>query len=186
MSSGIRIVAGAFRGRLLQCPDTLQTRPTSQRVREAIFNVLNSQMGGKPPKFILDAFAGSGALGLEALSRGAEQGIFFEKTPQVFKILKENATHVEALDRVTLVPKDLFSQKTWPFEKADLLFLDPPYGKGMMQKSLDHLHRLEAMAPGALIVCEQGRREDREWPEFCEEISQKMYGDTVVIFLRYS
>ena len=185
MKGGIRIISGAFRGKRLHLPDEKYTRPTSQRVREAIFSTLYSQTKEKRPNFILDAFAGSGALGFEALSQGAKKSIFFEKSSTVFNILKENASHIGILKDVILVPKNFFSQKTWPFEKVDLVFLDPPYGKGLIQKAIEHLHNLEAIHPEAWIVCEQGRLEKNLWPDFCKEVTHKNYGDTAVIFLQY-
>ena len=177
-----KIIGGTLRSCLLQYPNNNIIRPTKGFVREAIFNVLNFQMNNESLQVVLDVFSGSGALGFEAISRGVNEGIFFERLPQVFKILKANATNLNVLNKSKLILKDIFYQKTWPFKKANIVFLDPPYGKNLVDKSLKHLHVLQAIEHNAFVICEQGKREKLIYPNFYQKISYKVYGNTSLFF----
>lgn len=125
----MRIIAGQWRGRNLTLPPQDVTRPTTDRVREALFSMLHSRMGGFEDKYVLDAFAGSGAFGLEALSRGAAHVIFAEKNAKTMAVLQRNIKQFNCHDKITLV-KDAFNLPVAE-KAADLVFLDPPYDVGL-------------------------------------------------------
>jgi 16S rRNA (guanine966-N2)-methyltransferase len=154
----VRIVAGEWRGRRLAAPAGDATRPTADRTRETLFSMLVSRLGSLEGLLVADLFAGSGALGLEALSRGAAQAIFVEKDAAALNALRTNIAglgaqlrcDVRAASVMTLGPAS---------RPADLLLLDPPYGTGAGAVALDRLKRLGWIAPGAWIAVETSRAE---------------------------
>ena len=178
----MRIIAGAFKGRRL-APVLGGTRPTAAKVREAVFNILGPALGGVR---VLDLFAGTGALGIEALSRGAAAAVFVEDHLQSLKVLRRNLDDLGLLDRspvwplpVTTALKKLAARG----ERFDLAFLDPPYGGGDAVAALSALAALNLMSPGARVVVEHSRRESL--PEACGALTRLMvrrYGDTQVAF----
>ncbi len=179
----MRIVAGRHRGRKLMAPPGLDTRPTSDRAREALFNILEH---GEPPlegcRF-LDLFAGSGAVGLEAASRGAGQVLLVEKARAAQAAARANIAHLGEADRVTLRAGDAtrLGRATEPF---DLVFLDPPYGSGLAATALAALARGGWLAPEARIVVELGAAEPLpDQPGFSVEDARR-YGAARLVFLR--
>lgn len=181
----LRIITGHLRGRKLIVPPAYVTRPTSDRVRESIFNLLESFFFKKGYDFshitVLDAFAGSGALGFEALSRGAKHVTFFEKDPQAFKILKQNAALLalepEKFDilRTSVLSPPVTSQERY------LIFLDPPYRQKLWEPSYKSLKQKGWIGPHSLIVYECDKREDiPESPNFFWEID-RIYGNTRIL-----
>ncbi|HBK05815.1 MAG TPA: 16S rRNA (guanine(966)-N(2))-methyltransferase RsmD [Acetobacteraceae bacterium] len=157
----MRIVAGAWRGRTLVAPQGQGTRPTADRVRQALFDVLmHAEWGGRgviDGALVLDVFAGTGALGLEALSRGAASACFIEKDAAALKALRANVAACRAEGRVEIVAADV--QRVSPGAAASLVFLDPPYGQDLVPRALARLRAVRRIAPGALIVAETGREE---------------------------
>ncbi len=156
-------MAGRWRGRSLLAPRSDATRPTADRVRQALFDMLGhaSWAYSWPECPVLDAFAGTGALGLEALSRGAPSAVFFETGRAAQSILHANIAALEAAARVTVLGDAVQP----PFAPAALaacriVFLDPPYGAGLMARALDALGRRGWIASDALIVAETARDED--------------------------
>jgi 16S rRNA (guanine966-N2)-methyltransferase len=149
----LRICAGRFKGKHLKLPPQSISRPSSNRLRQAIFNVLASTM-----QFdglcVLDGFAGSGALGLEALSRGASSVVFCETNLLAQAVLKENIlnTTKAVKSKVTIAP-DIFYLKT-PFQ-FDVVFLDPPYDKGLEAKALQYLLDKKLISPNGIVIIEQ-------------------------------
>lgn len=181
----MRIVAGAWRGRALLAPPGATTRPTADRVRQALFDMLmhapwagRAAIGGA---HVLDAFAGTGALGLEALSRGAAAAMFIERDPAALKALRANI----AACRAGAAACVLVADATAP-PRADapctLLFLDPPYGQGLVPRALAALDAAGWIAPGALIVAEVGREE--ELPPFGEELAERAHGAARLVIRR--
>jgi 16S rRNA (guanine966-N2)-methyltransferase len=168
----------------------METRPTSDRVREALFNILaHHDWGadiGKALKnaVVLDAFAGTGALGLEALSRGATTIFFFEKDKNALKTLQQNIAHVGAGAPTTVLPIDV---KRAPSAKqaASLVFLDPPYHKGLIEKSCAALAAQGWFAPHALLICETAKDEVLETPDGCALLLSRAYGDTLLHFYKW-
>ena len=157
----MRIVAGAWRGRTLQAPPGEITRPTADRVRQALFDmVLHAQWGGHSVvegAVVLDAFAGTGALGLEALSRGAAAATFIERHPIALAALRANITKLGVNDRCTVLAGDALAAPRGV--SCSLVFLDPPYGRGMVPLALKQLRRQGWLTDGALIVAETARDE---------------------------
>jgi 16S rRNA (guanine966-N2)-methyltransferase len=180
----MRIVSGAWRGRTLNAPEGLDTRPTTDRVREAIFNILSSQDSFDGCK-VLDLFSGSGALGLEALSRGAEFALFVETAPEARGAIRDNVESFSATGITRLFKRDATALGPMPTDKGgpfDLIFLDPPYGKGLGEAALASAKEGGWLAPGARIVFECGADEMPQTPGFTLDDSRR-YGETKVLFL---
>ncbi|MEM8850452.1 MAG: 16S rRNA (guanine(966)-N(2))-methyltransferase RsmD [Pseudomonadota bacterium] len=176
----MRIVAGRWRGRRLASVGkgdaAAHLRPTTDRVRESIFNLLTNSHGVEiEGARVLDIFAGTGALGLEALSRGAAEATFIEQGRTALGLLRKNIQLLGA-SATRVVPRDV--RRPGPGTPHDLVFLDPPYGKGLGEAALAALHREGWLAPGAMIVWEDGAPPDL--PPFLRQIDQRRYGDTVV------
>ncbi len=157
----MRIVAGAWRGRVLQAPPGLATRPTAERLRQALFDMLiHAPWGGRLDGMaVLDAFAGTGALGLEALSRGAAAAWFIERDRAALAALRANAAACRGAQTTVLAADVLHPPPGTP---CDLVFLDPPYAQDLLPRALAALHRAGWVAPGALVVAESARDEALE------------------------
>jgi 16S rRNA (guanine966-N2)-methyltransferase len=168
----VRIVAGTARGRRIEAPRGIDTRPTTDRVREALFNALAS-MDAIENAAMIDLFAGTGALGLEALSRGARHVTFVERDRPTMEVVRRNVEALGFGDRADLVIADALEHLTRA-EAVDVLLCDPPY-------TFDRWTELLASAPASLVVIES----DREVPPppGWEMTRQKRYGTTVVTIL---
>ncbi|MDR3471335.1 MAG: 16S rRNA (guanine(966)-N(2))-methyltransferase RsmD [Devosia sp.] len=181
----MRIVAGKFRGKTLLSPKDDSIRPTADRVREAVFNILASRIG---PNFegrrVLDLFAGTGALGLEALSRGAANVVFVDNGAEARGLIRD---HIEAFgaggvtkllrrDATDLGPAGTMG----PF---DLIFLDPPYGRGLGEQALLSARAGNWIAPGATIVLEEGRDTVLDLPAGFVVDNRRDYGAAAVHFV---
>ena len=173
-----RIVAGTAGGRRLKVPPK-GTRPTSERVREALFSSLESMLDLDGAK-VLDLYAGSGALGFEALSRGAEHATFVESDKRAADVLKGNAKEL-GFANTTIANRTAEAYVTAEGEKFDVVFADPPYAvtDDELAKVLHGLrHRL---APDAVLIVERASRSSEPaWPEEVEPLRAKRYGDTAV------
>jgi 16S rRNA (guanine966-N2)-methyltransferase len=155
----VRIIGGKFRKRNLLVPPASLTRPTSDRTREAIFNILNSLNGGiDADTLILDAFAGSGALGLEALSRGATHVTFIENNPQVMQVLKHNITTLQADASCTLILANAVHPPKASCSMG-MIFLDPPYRQELESVCLDALQTQGWIGNDTLIILETSSRQ---------------------------
>ncbi|WP_380876895.1 DNA methyltransferase [Sphingomonas sp. DBB INV C78] len=153
----MRIIAGKWRGRPISAPAGDSTRPTSDRTREALFSMLASRLGSFEGLRVADLFAGSGALGLEALSRGAAYATFVEQDRKASDVLRANAAKLGATVDVRTQAVATLGAVTQPF---DLLMFDPPYGSGGAGALLERLSRLGWAAPGAWASVETERDED--------------------------
>jgi 16S rRNA (guanine966-N2)-methyltransferase len=155
----VRIISGGSRGRRLTSPKGQAIRPTSDRVKESIFNMLGGEVEGK---VVLDLFAGTGSLGLEALSRGARRVIFVEKAIHALRILKRNIAQCGMEDRSETLPKDVLRAigilKTRG-ESFDLILMDPPYARGLVRLTWMKLSSEGIYHPGSTLVIEHDRRE---------------------------
>jgi len=183
----VRIVGGRLRGRLLAAPDHLATRPTSERVREAVFNILTHGI----PDFqiegakVLDLFAGTGALGLEALSRGASFCLFVEVATEARAQIRRN---IEALG-LTGVTK-IYRRDATSLGPAGnlagfgLAFLDPPYGEAVTERTLASATAGRWLAPRAMIVIEQRKDTPVVLPPEFTQVDRRSWGDTAVWFAR--
>lgn len=188
----MRIIAGKHRGRRLEALGDDRVRPTADRAREALFNILvhgDLAPGGVSPiagALVLDAFCGSGALGLEALSRGAAHASFMDSDRAVLEAVRRNAEHLgEDRATVALVRADATAPPPAGAACA-VAFLDPPYGKGLAGPALAALAAAGWLAPGAIAVVEQSSKEAALAPpaDF-ERLDARDYGAARLIFLRY-
>lgn len=182
----MRIVGGKHRGRRLTPPADRRVRPTVDRVREAIFNILTQGSSTLPPDTqVLDAFAGSGALGLEALSRGAGHVTFLDTDRESIALVKTNVRDLLEQEQVTVLMRD--ATHPGPADQAcDLIFLDPPYGKGLAPVALRALSENGWIGPDAGIVVELGKKEPLDLPDGFSLEDERTYGDTRIVFLRTS
>lgn len=181
----MRIIAGKLRGRRIAAPTGTQTRPTSDRVREALFSSLDSRLGTLDGAIVLDAFAGSGALGIEALSRGASSVTFVETAPSALAVLRKNIEALSLDDRTHIVRGDAFvrtQRGSVPGGPFSLLFLDPPYriNKSEVRTLVEHMLDAQLMIPGAFVVWEHASETDADWPDQCVELGSHRYGSTTV------
>jgi 16S rRNA (guanine966-N2)-methyltransferase len=181
----MRIVAGTWRGRALQAPPGDTTRPTADRVRQALFDMLlHAPWGGRDAiegAHVLDVFAGTGALGLEALSRGAAFATFIEQDRAALAALRANIATLRAADRTAVLAGDALATKglaaapstTLSGAPCALVFLDPPYGADLVPRALAHLTAGGWIAPGALIVAETARDEP---PLHADPLAERVHG----------
>jgi|AGTN01.1.fsa_nt_gi RNA methyltransferase, RsmD family len=177
----MRVIAGRYKGRSLVCPKGEAARPTADRVKEAMFGVLQFQIEGKR---VLDAFAGSGALGIEALSRGAAHVDFIEKDPLCLRALADNLRMIEDKDRYRMLRGDALSLLP-TLGKYNLLLLDPPYDAGYYEKVLQIAHESGNLACGARIAMECRRKFAFLPPVEYNFAKRRDYGDISLIFLEY-
>jgi 16S rRNA (guanine966-N2)-methyltransferase len=183
----VRIVAGKFRGHSLATPKGGATRPTSDRVREAIFNVLAHGIDGFELEGVrvLDLFAGTGALGLEALSRGARFALFVDEATAARAAIRRNAETLDVTGQVKIWRRDATKLGPCaPLAPFRLVFIDPPYGRGFSKAALAQLVSGGWLAPGAVVVVEESDRAAVETPDGLEALDTRTYGDTQVLFLR--
>ena len=183
----MRIIAGRWKGRALLAPAGLTTRPTSDRARQAIFDQLwHAPWAGRATvenATVLDGFAGTGAMGLEALSRGAARAFFLEQDRAALAALRANIAACKAGDACRVIAGDV----TAPPKAAascTLVFLDPPYGKGLVPRALVVLRHKGWIAPGALIIAETGRDEENDMVEGFEVIAVREHGAARLSALR--
>jgi 16S rRNA (guanine966-N2)-methyltransferase len=154
----VRIIAGEWRGRRLVTPKGDATRPTGDRTRETLFSMLVSRLGSFEGLRVADLFAGSGALGLEALSRGAAHCLFVEQDDAALRAIRANAETLQARSRCDIRAGSVLTQGALR-EPLDLILLDPPYGTGAGQVALDKLQRLGWIGPATWISLETARDE---------------------------
>lgn len=150
----MRVITGAARGRKLFTPQGLDTRPTSEMTKEALFSIIQFEVEGS---FVLDLFAGSGQLGIEALSRGARGAVFIDNSREAQNAIMQNleATELKSKARVAMMEAESFLKSTK--EHFDIALLDPPYNKGIIETVLPLL--AEKMTSGGIIICETERGE---------------------------
>ena len=173
----MRIVGGACKRRSLKVPKK-GIRPTKGLVRGAIFNILGDLIMNAD---ILDIFAGSGALGIEAISRGARNCIFVETRP---RHLRENISKLVSDKQVRIIAEDFRrALRRLKHRKFGVIFADPPYNRSYVQSALEAIANHDLLAHGGMIVIEHSPSEDFAIPETLEKIKEKKYGDTIVSFI---
>lgn len=178
----MRIIGGAARGRQLNTPDGMDIRPTSDKVRSAIFNALFSR-GGVVDAVVIDAFCGTGALGLEALSQDANSCYFFDNAKVSLNLAKQNAADLGLTDGAHFAQKDAtkLGERPASTPPATVIFLDPPYRKGLIQPTLDALSAGGWMAGNAIIVTES-EKDAAPITGYGEASFDKIYSETRVCF----
>ena len=183
----MRITGGRLRGRRLASFKGMEIRPTSDRVREAIFDLLGHHLPGEK---VLDLFAGTGSLGIEALSRGAAWALFIDHSPKAIDLIGKNLTLCGLEDQGVVLRKDLL--KGFPRrhrlleEKVGLVFVDPPYRKNMILPVLEELCSLGILGSPATLVAQSEQREVLPpRVESLERVKSRIYGETRITLYRY-
>jgi 16S rRNA (guanine966-N2)-methyltransferase len=183
---GLRIISGRFKGKKLHSVPGITIRPTADRLRESIFNILYRRVLDAT---VLDLFAGTGALGIEALSRGAESAVFVDNNPKALSVIQRNISSCSFDKQTKIIKWDIKKNLNCLKLKApafDLVFMDPPYHRGMVTPALLNLKRSGSLKKGARIVVEHSPLEPIPAPVFMFEIAdQRKYGKTLVSFLTY-
>ncbi len=185
----MRIVGGRFKGRRLESPADRRIRPTSDRAREALFNLLGHGPYGGPAgpmpigRDVLDVFAGSGALGLEALSRGARHISFIENAPDALRLLKQNSDGMATEDDIAVVRRD--ATRPGPAPRAhDLVLMDPPYHSGLAYPALAALVSEGWLSEDGIIAIELAKDEAFETPSGFDLLEDRRYGAARLVILR--
>jgi 16S rRNA (guanine966-N2)-methyltransferase len=160
----MRIIAGEWRGRAIDAPAGHATRPTADRLRETLFSMLASRLGSFENLRVADLFAGSGALGLESLSRGAASATFVERDPAALAAIRRNVEKLQAADRVSIIPGSALTlPKAEPF---DLIFADPPYATGSGEQVINSVRNAQWLARGGWLSLETARSDELEGDGF--------------------
>ena len=187
----MRIVAGRHRGRRLAAPEGLAVRPTGDRTREALFNILEQGRlaqshgvgGSLQDSRVLDAFAGTGALGLEALSRGARHVTFMESQAAALAMIERNILTLEEEDQGEILRCDVLRPPRAP-AATNFVLMDPPYGQGLAEPALDALKTAGWIGPKTLVVVELMAREPFALPTGFQLLDERKYGKARLAFLR--
>lgn len=172
----LRVIAGEHRGRKLATPPGRATRPTGDRVRESLFNLLGPAVDGAR---VLDLFAGSGALGIEALSRGAAHAVFVERNRDALRALRANVAALRLEGRCTILPGDAWDDSGAAAGPFDLILADPPWGDEVEERVVAAAAR--RLSPGGMLVLEHpARRPSPEPPFGLPVLKARRYGDTAL------
>ncbi len=185
----MRVVAGRFRGRPLQAPDDMKIRPTSDRVRESVFNILAHGIEGfsLDGARVIDLFAGTGALGIEAISRGAAYCLFVEEAPEARALIRKNVEALGLMGETRIFRRDAADLgPAGNMEPYRLAFLDPPYDKGLGQKALSGLADGGWLTIGAVCILEERAGTEVDIPPAFTLLDTRTYGDTEIRFLRFA
>ena len=184
----MRIVGGRLGGRALAAPRSQAIRATADRLRESLFNILVHAYGDPVTGArVLDLFAGTGALGLEAISRGAAFALFVDDAAEARALIRENVAVLGIGGVTRIFRRDATRLGTaHPVEPFTLVFLDPPYGRGLAEKALASARAGGWLAPAALVVVEEAADAGFEPPDGFEELERRQYDDTEFVFLRFN
>ena len=181
----MRVISGEWRGRKLLAPKNDATRPTADRTRETLFSMLASRLGSFEGLYVADLFAGSGALGIEALSRGARFCLFVEEAAEARGLIHDNVEKLAQTGATKLWRRDATRLgRCAPMEPFDLAFLDPPYGKGLADAALAAMAAGGWTKPGAIVVVEEVASAEIAIPAAFETIDSRDQGETRLLFLR--
>ncbi|WP_081461996.1 16S rRNA (guanine(966)-N(2))-methyltransferase RsmD [Desulforamulus ruminis] len=184
--SGLRIIGGLVRGRNLKSPKGMSTRPTSDRVREALFNILSPRVSGS---YFLDLFSGTGAVAIEALSRGAERAVMVEKDRGTAGIILSNLKLCNLTEKAEVLNLDtnraisVLAARKVPF---DLIFIDPPYKKNFEVPTMEQVQRFDLLVDNGILVVESDKNDLP--PDDVGKLTayrREKYGDTALTFYRY-
>ena len=147
----MRVITGTARGRRLKELEGMETRPTTDRVKEGLFNILQFDIEGRR---ILDLFAGTGQLGIECLSRGADSAVFVDRRADAVKLIRDNLKTTELTEKARVVAGDSMEYLKSLREKFDIIFLDPPYAAGLLEEAISHITEFDILSPHGIIVAE--------------------------------
>ena len=147
----MRVISGSARGRRLKELKGMETRPTTDKVKEAVFSAIRFELDGAR---VLDLFAGTGQLGIEALSGGAESAVFVEKRPDALRLIQENLDLTQFSANAQVVPGDAMAYLASVRAPFDIIFLDPPYEGDLLERAIAHIARFDILAPDGIIIAE--------------------------------
>ena len=178
----MRVITGKARGVNLKTPDGLQTRPTADRVKEALFSIINFDI---PNATVLDLFGGTGQLGIEALSRGAKNAVFIDESDKACVLIKENLRRTKMEQQGRVLRSDYLTYLRSAKEKYDIIFLDPPYAEVFLENALKCISEIDILQSGGIIVCERPLGKELPW-EFAgyQRSKDYKYGKTVITLYR--
>lgn len=180
----MKIIAGEYKGRIIEMPKGI--RPTSDKVREALFEILKARIEGA---WFLDLYCGSGAIGIEALSRGAKKAVFVDNDHQCISILKKNLTKLGLARALYDICNkdciDIFHRGGHKARPYDIVFLDPPYYKGLAKNTLIELSDCDILTPNALVIAEVFKKDSLpEEVGIFKKVRTSKYGDTILEFFK--
>ncbi len=177
----MRIIAGRARGKRLKTPKGMLTRPTQDRIKESLFNILENY--GFSGTNVLDLFSGTGALGLESVSRGAEKAVLVEH--RTGKIILDNIIYCGFEAECVIIKKDVYQYlRTVKDSRFDYIFADPPYEKGFVQPVADIVSEKQLLAQDGILIIEHTKKEPVSVPENLMLFRVKEYGDTIISFFK--
>ena len=178
----MRVISGKARGSVLKTPNGFQTRPTTDRVKEALFSILQFEIpGGR----VLDLFGGTGQLGIEALSRGAKSAVFVDASDAACKLIKENLKKTKLEDNTKVVRSDYLQYLCSCKDRFDIIFLDPPYAEVFLETALKMITEIDILQSGGIIVAERpvGKELPWEYPGYTRSKDYK-YGTVLLTLYR--
>ena len=178
----MRVISGTARGVQLKTPEGLKTRPTSDRVKEALFSIIQFDL---PCAKVLDLFGGTGQLGIEALSRGAKSAVFVDEGEKACGLIRENLKRTKLSDQAKVIRSDYMQYLQTCRETFDIVLLDPPYAEIFLENALNKLVEIDILESGAIIVAERPVEKELPWefPGFTKSKDYK-YGNTVLTLYR--
>ena len=178
----MRVVAGSARGVVLKTPDGMQTRPTSDKVKEAMFSIIQFDLPGAQ---VLDLFGGTGQLGIEAVSRGAKRAVFVDHREEACRLIKENLARTKLLEQCSVIRSDYLAYLKRCKEKFDIILLDPPYAEVFLENSLKMITEIDILQSGGIIIAERplGKELSLTFEGFTRSRDYK-YGNTLVTIYR--
>lgn len=180
----MRVIAGVAKSMPLKAPEGPETRPTTDRIKETLFNILQNDV---PGAVFVDIFCGSGGIGIEALSRGARKAYFIENAPAALNCVQQNLTFTKLADKAVVLKNDAVAGLSGIFEKTvDIIFMDPPYENGHEERVLAALQHMKYVTEDTLIIVEASLRTDMDYAEGYgfEVIREKKYKTNKHIFLK--
>ena len=178
----MRVITGKARGVQLKTPDDMTTRPTSDRVKEALFSIIQFEI---PTASVLDLFGGTGQLGIEALSRGAKSAVFVDAGEPACRLIKENLRRTKLESDAKVVRADYMDYLKRCREKFDIIFLDPPYAEVFLENALKCIAEIDILQSGGIIVTERPLGKDLPWElEGFTRSKDYKYGNTILTIYR--
>ena len=183
----MRIIAGSARGKKLAAFDGKQIRPTPDRVREALFSMMISRLGGLHGLKVLELFAGTGAQSLEAISRGASSAVLVDQSRYALGLMNDNVQRCGFSDQISIITDRLPQclDKTVPYAPFDLVFLDPPYDSDLIIPILKRIESLNLLADGGIICAESQRKFILEHQGTLQLLESRLYGSTAIHLFGY-
>ena len=178
----MRVITGKARGTVLKTPEGLQTRPTADRVKEALFSIIQFDVPGAK---VLDLFGGSGQLGIEALSRGAKQAVFVDESDAACKLIRENLRRTKLESDARIIRSDYMAFLNSCHDKFDLIFLDPPYAELFLENAIKRISEIDILQSGGIIVAERPLGKEILWdfPGFSRSKDYK-YGNCLLTLFK--